>query len=337
MTGDPSLWQDRPVLVTGGAGFIGSHLVDSLVARGARVTVLDDLSTGFRGNLSEALASGRVTWVEGDLRRREDCRRAVLGGSAEGRPVDVVFHQAALGSVPRSLEDPATTLAVNATGTAELFTAARDAGAKRIVYASSSSVYGDSDRLPKRVGEEGRPLSPYALSKQASEELAAVFARSFGMDFVGLRYFNVYGPRQSPEGPYAAVIPRFFDAYRRGEAPVIHGDGEQTRDFTNVADAVAANLAAGSHLLESNASNKVAGTLAVVNVGGGRGTTINNLASTIADLLGGGPAPVHTAPRPGDVRASLADLADAEALLGYRPSVSLEEGLREIVRQQLSG
>jgi nucleoside-diphosphate-sugar epimerase len=332
--------------VTGGAGFIGSHLVETLVEKGARVVVLDDFSTGQRENLRSLVERGSIELVEGDLRRREDCARAVR---VDGVPVEVVFHQAALGSVPRSMRDPATTLAVNTTGTAEVFTAARDVGVKGVVYASSSSVYGDSDQLPKRVGEEGVPLSPYALSKRAGEEVAAVFARCYGMHFVGLRYFNVYGPRQSPEGPYAAVIPRFFAACRAGRPPEIYGDGEQQRDFTYVGDAVAANLAAGTTLLErfpgaeserqsteKKEDAQVAGTSVVVNVGGGAATTINQLAAAVRRLCGGAPEPVYRPPRAGDVRASLADLGATEALFGYRPSVALEEGLRRIA-QSLDG
>jgi len=330
VAGDIEIWQGCPVLVTGGAGFIGSHLVDALVERGARVTVLDNLATGCRDNLARPLAAGAITLIEGDLRSREDCHRALV---ATGEPAVVVFHQAALGSVPRSFEDPATTLAVNATGTAEVFTAARDAGVRRVVFASSSSVYGDSPRLPKRVGEEGRALSPYALSKAAGERLAAIFADAFGMGFVGLRYFNVYGPRQSPEGPYAAVIPRFFAAYQAGEAPQIYGDGEQRRDFTYVADTVAANLAAARYLLARKDDEQVGGTCSVVNVGGGRATTIRELAAAIRTLCGGGPDPIHLPPRPGDVRASLADLSAAEALFDYRPTVGLEEGLGRIVAE----
>ncbi|MGH9444077.1 MAG: SDR family NAD(P)-dependent oxidoreductase, partial [Thermoanaerobaculia bacterium] len=192
-----------PVLVTGGAGFIGSHLVDALVERGARVRVLDNLATGRRANL--ATESDRIEFFEGDIRDLDACRRACAG-------VRFVFHQAALGSVPRSMKDPATTVAVNVAGTANVFSVARDENVESLVYASSSSVYGDSRTLPKREGEEGRSISPYALSKVMNEGLAECFARVFSLRVVGLRYFNIYGPRQSPEGPYAAVIPRFLHA-----------------------------------------------------------------------------------------------------------------------------
>jgi nucleoside-diphosphate-sugar epimerase len=301
---------DRLVLVTGGAGFIGSHLVDALLARGARVRVLDNFATGRRENVAPNL--GKIDLVEGDIRDASACRRAADGAH-------FVFHLAALGSVPRSLEDPATTIAVNVSGTANVFSAARDAGVQRVVYASSSSVYGDSETLPKREGQEGRPLSPYAASKQMNEILADVFARSFSMELVGLRYFNVYGPRQSPEGPYAAVIPRFFKACLSGESPVIYGDGQQSRDFTYVADAVAANL------LAAVAPKEAAGR--AYNVAGGRRTTVGEVAATIRRLVGRGGEVRHEPPRPGDVQHSLADLSLARSGLGYAAEHELEAGL----------
>jgi nucleoside-diphosphate-sugar epimerase len=299
------------VLVTGGAGFIGSHLVDALLARGAQVRVLDNFATGKPENL--APGRDRLEVAAGDLRDAEACRRACDG-------CRIVFHQAALGSVPRSVADPATTVAVNVLGTAHLFKAALDAGAERVVYASSSSVYGDQAALPKREGEEGSPLSPYAASKAATEELAAAFAASYGGILVGLRYFNVYGPRQDPEGPYAAVIPRFLTACLAGEPCEIFGDGEQSRDFTYVEDAVTANL------LAAGAAAGGRGAVAV-NVGGGSRTTINELAAAVQRLTGARRGPVHLPPRPGDVRHSLADLGRAEVVLGYRPAWSLEAGL----------
>ena len=308
-------FHDRPVLVTGGAGFIGSHLVDALVEGGARVRVMDNLATGKRANL-EHLA-GDIDLQVADLRDPDACRRACTG-------VEVVFHQAALGSVPRSMKDPATTIAVNVGGTANLLTAARDAGVDRVVYASSSSVYGDSVELPKREGEEGEVFSPYAASKAMDEELARVFGRAFGLEAVGLRYFNVYGPRQDPAGPYAAVIPRFFAAALAGEAMVIHGDGEQSRDFTYVADAVQANLRAAT-------APKAAGR--TYNVAAGRRTTVNELAAAIADLVRATgvdvPPPRHVDPRPGEVPHSLADLSRTRSELGYEPTHDLRQGLSE--------
>jgi nucleoside-diphosphate-sugar epimerase len=300
-----------PVLVTGGAGFIGSHLVDALLARGARVRVLDDLSTGRLENLDHCLK--RLQLLEDDIRDLDACRRACAG-------VTFVLHLAALGSVPRSMHDPAVSLAVNVTGTANLLAAARDCGVQRVVYASSSSVYGDSDRLPKREGEEGRPLSPYALSKVMNEELAEVFHRLFGLSSIGLRYFNVYGPRQRPDGPYAAVIPRFFAACARGEAPVILGDGEQSRDFTYVADAVAANLAALAAPPSSCGR--------AYNVARGERTTLNDLARAVLATAGRGREPVHSDPRDGDVRHSLASTSAARERLGFVAGTDLGTGLR---------
>jgi nucleoside-diphosphate-sugar epimerase len=304
--------RDVPVLVTGAAGFIGSHLVDALLERGARVRALDNLSTGRRENLSHCL--NRIEFLEADTRDKDACDRGCRG-------VTFVFHQAALGSVPRSMADPATTIDFNVGGTARLFTAARDAGVARVVFASSSSVYGDSQRLPKREGEEGTPLSPYALSKVMNEELAGVFSRCYGMEIIGLRYFNVYGPRQDPEGPYAAVVPRFFRAQFRGEPPVVFGDGEQSRDFTFVLDALRANLlAAGAPAVACGRS---------YNVATGRATTLNELARLIYDGATGGLAPRYENSRAGDVKHSLAALARSEAGLGYSPQYDLEAGIRQ--------
>jgi nucleoside-diphosphate-sugar epimerase len=299
----------KRVLVTGGAGFIGSHLVDRLLARNAKVTVLDNLSTGRISNLGENLE--RVHFIRGDIRELAACRRACQGA-------DWVFHQAALGSVPRSMADPSTTIAVNVAGTANVLAAARDALVKRVVYASSSSVYGDAEALPKREGEEGSALSPYALSKASCEALAAAFARCFGMELIGLRYFNVYGPRQDPGGPYAAVVPRFFTAALSGTPPVIYGDGEQSRDFTFVSDAVAANLGAIA------APREACGR--AYNVSGGRRVTLNELAALVRELAGG-PPPRHERARAGDIRHSEADLSLACRALSFAPATSLAEGL----------
>jgi nucleoside-diphosphate-sugar epimerase len=303
-----------PVLVTGGAGFIGSHLVDALVECGARVRVLDDLSTGIRSNLGGV--SGKIELVEGDIRDVAVCRSACEG-------VNIVFHEAALGSVPRSMKDPATTIAVNVAGTSNIFAAARDESVGTIVFASSSSIYGDSERLPKREGEEGRPLSPYALSKSVNEQMAECFARAFSARIVGLRYFNVYGPRQSPEGPYAAVIPKFLQAAGTGGRLTIYGDGEQERDFTFVSDAVQANLLAAA------ASRELAGRC--FNIASGTGTSIGRLARLILEMPGAAGEIVHAAPRPGDVRQSRADLAKSKRDLGFEPAVPIEEGLRRTV------
>ena len=299
-----------PVLVTGGAGFIGSHLVDALLERGARVRVLDNFSTGRHSNLAHCLE--RIDLVEGDIRDIETCRRFCAN-------MTYVFHQAARGSVPRSMEDPATTIAVNVTGTANVFSAARDAKVRRVVYASSSSVYGDSEKLPKREGEEGKPLSPYALSKLMNEELAVTFGRCFGLETIGLRYFNVYGPRQDPNGAYAAVIPRFAAACIAGEAPVIYGDGEQTRDFTYVGDAVAANLLA--------AGASPASCSQAFNVAPGTRVSVNDLALAVREAAGKGLPPRYEPERAGDVRYSQADASRVEGELGFRAAVALRDGL----------
>jgi nucleoside-diphosphate-sugar epimerase len=296
-------------LVTGGAGFIGSHLVDHLLSAGATVRVLDNFATGRRENLMHCLT--QIHLLEGDIRDADTTQRACQG-------IDIVFHQAALGSVPRSMSDPATSLAVNATGTANLFAAARDNAVSRVVYASSSSVYGNDERLPKVEGQEGQPLSPYALSKVMCEMLADTFARCFAMEFVGLRYFNVYGPRQDPSGPYAAVIPRFFAACAAGGAPTIFGDGEQSRDFTFVRDVVDANVLAGTA--------STAGAIAV-NIGAGGGTTVTELAKAIIQVTGASVAPIYEAARAGDVRHSQADTTRAHNAIGFAATVNLAQGL----------
>jgi nucleoside-diphosphate-sugar epimerase len=319
--GAPPELNGVPVLVTGGSGFIGSHLVEALLARGAAVRVLDNHATGPARNL--AGVRDRIELIEGDVRDPECCRETCHGRR-------FVLHQAALGSVPRSMDDPATSLAVNAQGTTNIFAAAHDAGVERLVYASSSSVYGDSPLLPRREGEEGEPMSPYALSKLVDEQIARTFFRCYGLRSIGLRYFNVYGPRQNPEGPYAAVIPRFVSSRLRGEAPRIHGDGRQSRDFTWVGDAVSANLLA---LAASSADG------AAVNVASGRRTTILELDRQIARLTGDELAPVHGPRRAGDVDHAHADLAQAARVLGYAPEISLPEGLDRTLpfyREQLA-
>ena len=300
----------RSALVTGGAGFIGSHLVDRLVREGVRVRVLDDFSTGREENLVPSRE--RIELVRGDLRDEGTVMRAIDGA-------DVVFHQGAIPSVPRSVAAPLETDSVNARGTLLLLECARRAGVSRVVYAASSSAYGETPELPKVETMPPNPLSPYAFQKLAGEVYCRLYTELYGLATVALRYFNVFGPRQNPDSEYAAVIPRFVRAYLEGEAPRIHGDGDQTRDFTYVSDAVEANLLAAH-------SPRAAGT--VINVGGGRRTSINELAELIRELIGASAAPTHGPPRAGEVRHSLADLSRASELLGYRPAVDLREGIR---------
>ena len=300
-------------LVTGGAGFIGSHLVETLLDRGGDVRVLDNFLTGKRENL--ASFGGRLEVVEGDLRDPDACRRAVDG-------VDFVLHEAALPSVPRSVADPFTTDEINVRGTLNLLWAAARAKVRRLVFASSSSVYGDAPGLPKREGEEGKPLSPYAASKWAGEKYLQVFAKTFDLETVSLRYFNVFGPRQDPASQYAAAVPLFITRILRGEAPTVFGDGEQSRDFTYVANVVEANL------LACTARGAAGG---VFNVACADRITVNVLIAKINEILGKSIAPVYAAPRPGDIRHSFADISAAERELGYRPVVGFEEGLRRTI------
>jgi UDP-glucose 4-epimerase len=307
------------VLVTGGGGFIGSNVVRALLARGDEVRVLDNFSTGSRANL--AGLEEQVELVEGDLRSYERVHTAVRG-------VEVVLHQGALPSVPRSVQDPLTTTAVNVEGTLNVLLAARDEGIRRIVNASSSSVYGNGGSLPRAETQLPDPISPYAVAKLAAERFCTSFSRVYGMEIVSLRYFNVFGPRQDPTSQYAAVVPRFIRAVATGEPVTIYGDGEQSRDFTYVDNVVAANLLAAD-------VPGVAGE--IVNVATGGSTTVNELAETIGRLLGRPVDMAHEPEREADVRASWADLAEAERLLGYRPRITLEEGLRRTAEFLLEG
>ncbi len=300
-------------LVTGGAGFIGSHIVSELRGRGDSVRVLDNFSTGRRENLAEV--EGRVEILEADLRDLDAVRRAVSG-------VAWVFHQAAMPSVVRSVEDPLTTNAVNVQGTLHVLVAARDAGARRVVYAASSSAYGDTPTLPKVETMPASPLSPYALQKYAGEQYCAMFTRLYGLETVALRYFNVFGPRQDPTSYYSAVIPKFITALCHGERPTVFGDGEQSRDFTYIDNVVEANLLAAE-------SSKAPAE--VFNVACGERITLNDLLERLRSILGVQIKADYGPPRPGDVRHSLADIAKAERLLGYRPSVGTNEGLRRTV------
>jgi UDP-glucose 4-epimerase len=298
-------------LVTGGAGFIGSHLVEALVERGDRVRVLDDFSTGDVANLDDV--RNRVEITEGDITDLATVRTAM-------RDVEVVFHQAALASVPRSVANPVATHRVCVDGTLNILLAARDAGVRRVVYAASSSAYGNSVRLPKTETDPTAPLSPYAASKLAAEHYCAAFSEVYRLETVRLRYFNVFGPRQTPDSPYAAVIPLFIQALTAGKSPTVHGDGEQSRDFTFVADVVQANLLAAQ---APDVSGKV------YNIACGRRTTLLELLGHLNHLLGTNIAPTHTAARPGDVRHSQASITRACEELGYRPTTDVASGLQQ--------
>lgn len=300
-------------LVTGGAGFIGSHLAERLARDGHAVRVLDDFSAGSEANL--ATFRERIEVVRGDIGNLDVVREAV-------RDVEVVFHQAALGSVPRSVADPLTTHEVNITGTLNVLLAARDAGVRRLVYASSSSVYGETPELPKRETMSPQPLSPYALSKLAGEHYISVFKEVYGFEAVALRYFNIFGPRQDPNSHYAAVMPKFATALLEGRRPTIYGDGLQSRDFTYVENVVEANLRA------SEAAD-VAGR--VFNVACGGRYTLLDLLEKMKTFLGSSVEPLHEAARAGDVRDSQAAIDAAQAAFDYRVFVDFEEGLRRTV------
>jgi len=305
-----------PMLVTGGAGFIGSHLVERLLADGHGVRVLDNFSTGSLANLPFAPSVGsRLEIVEGDIRDLATVERVVTGA-------EVIFHQAAMRSVPRSVNDPLGANEHNVTGTLNVLEAARRRGVRRVVYASSSSVYGARPELPKREDQAPAPVSPYAVSKAAGEQYAAVWSRLYGVETVGLRYFNVFGPRQDPASEYAAVIPRFILWGLRGEPLEVHGDGSQSRDFTYVDNAVEANLLAAR-------AEGVAGE--VFNVGCGQRTSLLQIIDRMEHLLGRRLARRHTPPRPGDVPHTLADVDRAKRLLGYTPLVGFDEGFQRTV------
>jgi UDP-N-acetylglucosamine 4-epimerase len=302
-------------LVTGGAGFIGSHITEYLLKHGAgKVIVLDNLSTGNIKNIENFTGKENFEFVEGDI-RDFDLVTELVNRS------DYVSHQAALGSVPRSVKDPLTTNEVNITGFLNVLTAVKNSPkTKRLVYAASSSTYGDSKILPKTEDKTGKPLSPYAVTKYVNELYAGVFGQLYGTDSIGLRYFNIFGPRQNPKGPYAAVIPLFMLAVIKNENPLVHGDGLQTRDFTYVENAVQANIRA--FFAGEQAKNQV------FNIAAGQRTSLLDLLGLLEKISGRPVHPVHTDPRPGDVRDSLADISKAQKLLGYRDIVPLEEGLK---------
>jgi nucleoside-diphosphate-sugar epimerase len=299
-------------LVTGGAGFIGSHLTEELVRRGQRVRVVDSLITGKRQNLAHVAG---VEFIEGDLADLAVARRAVTG-------IDFVLHQAAIPSVPRSVQDPITSNTANIDASLNVLVAARDARVKRVVYAGSSSAYGDAPTLPKVETMPTAPLSPYALQKLVAEQYCQMFTRLYGLETVTIRYFNVFGPRQDPSSPYSGVISLFISALCEGRQPTIYGDGGHTRDFTYVANVVDGVLRACE---ATGASGEV------INVATGGRVSLNQLFRTIRDLVGASVEPIYSDPRPGDVRDSQADIEKARRLLGYQPSVSFDEGLKKTV------
>lgn len=317
--------KNKKILVTGGAGFIGSNLCETLVGIGADVVCLDNFSTGKRENIANLLSEPNFRLIEGDIRDLETCRRAVEG-------VDYVLHEAALGSVPRSISDPITTNDVNIGGFLNMLVAARDAKVSRFIYAASSSTYGDSKSLPKVEDVIGRPLSPYAITKYANELYADVFSKTYGLECIGLRYFNVFGRRQDPFGAYAAVIPLFVKKLIAHESPVINGDGEYSRDFTYIDNVIQMNMCAMRAEPGSAAVNTV------YNTAYGERTTLNQLVGYLKENLSGyDPAiadveVIYGPNRAGDIPHSLASIDKAVRLLGYRPEYDMRSGLREAVK-----
>ncbi len=300
-------------LVTGGAGFIGSHIVRRLLADGHRARVLDNLTTGNMDKLADVIDG--VEFIEGDLRQEADCQAACAG-------VEMVFHEAALPSVPRSVDDPQTFHDNNIDGTFQLFLAAKEAGCRRIIYAASSSAYGDQPTQPKRETMLPAPLSPYALNKLVGEYYARVFYESYGLETISLRYFNVFGPHQDPSSQYAAAISAFVSAILRGEQPMVYGDGEQTRDFTHIDNVVEANMLAA-------AAKTTQGQ--VINIACGQSVTINQVITTINRLLGTDLTPQYAPPRAGDIKHSLADITLAREVIGYEPHLMFEDGLARAI------
>jgi len=303
------------VLVTGGAGFIGSNLTEALLRRGHSVRVLDDFSTGKKENLIFDKAYPSLEIVEGDIRDLGTCQKA-----AEG--MEYVFHQGALPSVQRSVEDPVTSNAVNVGGTLNVLLAARERGVRRVIYAASSSVYGDTPTLPKHEEMPPNPLSPYALQKYVGEQYCRLFCQLYGLETISLRYFNIFGPKQDPNSLYSAVIPKFIDALIEGRPPVIFGDGEQSRDFTYIENVVQANLLAMS-------AGRLHGE--AVNIACGKRISLNQLVSVLKEILGSKQSPIYQDPRKGDVKHSLADIRKGKGILDYEPKVGIETGLKKTV------
>ena len=312
------------ILVTGGAGFIGSNLCEHFLSQGHRVVCLDNFSTGYRRNLASFKSNPDFSLIEGDIRNIDDCRKAVEG-------IDYVLHQAALGSVPRSIDDPITSNDVNVSGFLNMLVASRDANVKRFIYAASSSTYGDSATLPKVEDVIGKPLSPYAITKYVNELYAEIFTRAYGIETIGLRYFNVFGKRQDPNGAYAAVIPKFVMQLMKHESPVINGDGNHSRDFTYVDNVVRMN-----ELAMTTRNPEAVNT--VYNSAFGERTTLNELVAALKEFLSAYDAGIADVPvvygpnRAGDVAHSLASVEKARRLLGYNPEFSFRDGLRHAVK-----
>tara|TARA_R110000787_G_scaffold35490_3_gene91140 strand:- start:3825 stop:4808 length:984 start_codon:yes stop_codon:yes gene_type:complete len=315
---------NKKILITGGAGFIGSNLSEVLLEKGNKVICLDNFATGKRENIAHLLSNPNYTLIEGDIRNLDDCKKAVEG-------VEYVLHQAALGSVPRSIKDPITSNDVNVGGFLNMLVASRDANVKRFIYAASSSTYGDSKALPKVEDEIGKPLSPYAITKYVNELYADVFSKTYGLETIGLRYFNVFGRKQDPNGAYAAVIPKFVSQFMSGESPVINGDGEYSRDFTYIDNVIQANLL--SIVAESGEAVNT-----VYNVAYGERNTLNDLVNYLKDFLSAYDSKikdielVYGPNRVGDIPHSLASVDKAKKLLNYQPQYSLQAGLKEAVK-----
>lgn len=315
--------ENKNVLITGGAGFIGSNIAEKLLQQNNKIICLDNFSTGKKENIEHLIANKNFTLIEGDIRKIETCNRAAKG-------VDIILHQAALGSVPRSIKDPLTTNEVNITGFLNMLVAAKDNDIKRFVYAASSSTYGDSKQLPKVEENIGNPLSPYAVTKYVNELYANVFSSLYGLEVIGLRYFNVFGRKQNKDGAYAAAIPKFISSFINLESPTIHGDGTQTRDFTYIDNVIQANELAAT-TTNADALNQV------YNVACNEETILNDLIEQIKTLLGKfNPEilkvkPTHIKERLGDVRYSLASIEKGKRYLGYRPSHTFSEGLEEAI------
>jgi UDP-N-acetylglucosamine/UDP-N-acetylgalactosamine 4-epimerase len=316
--------QNKTLLITGGAGFIGSNLIERFISQNNRIVCLDNLVTGREENIKPYFDHPDFTFIKGDIRDMDTCLDAV-------KNIDIVLHQAAMGSVPRSIKDPKTTNDVNIGGFVNMLIAAKDAGIKRFVYAASSSTYGDSATLPKVEENIGKPLSPYAVTKYVNELYADVFSRLYGIETIGLRYFNVFGRRQDPDGAYAAAIPKFIRLLIKHESPVIFGDGEQSRDFTYIENVIQANELAA-------ATNNPEAVNTVYNVAFGEATTVNELVTALKDNLSrfdpeiSKVNPIHGEIRTGDILHSLASVDKARNLLGYNPQFSLNAGLEKAIR-----